>query len=140
MPPDLAMNTLWEQLGGTSNMERIINDFVDRAISDPEVNYTRNGRFVFEEAAIQFTKKSALEFFSTAAGGPFHYSGRSLVAIHQGMHISDREFDAICKDLRLALESHGIGAPLQDIVMAKVEETRPLIVSTEAEQKSKVLI
>lgn len=125
------MKTLWEQLGGNQNMERIIHDFVDLAIRDPAVNYTRHGRFVFDEAAIQFSKKSALSFFSAATGGPFSYTGRSLADIHRGMQISNSEFDAICQDLRHALEKNGIAAALQDIVLAKVETTRPLIVAPE---------
>jgi hemoglobin len=123
------MKTLWEQLGGDQNMERIIHDFVDRAISDPAVNYTRDGRFVLDEKVIQFSKKSALEFFSAATGGPFQYTGRSLVDIHRGMQISNIEFDAICQVLRRCLVNNGIGESLQDIVMAKVEATRPLIVA-----------
>jgi len=125
----MQTQTLWEQLGGTQTMERIVSDFVDRAISDPEVNYTRHGRYVMDGAAVEFTKKSAMEFISTAAGGPLQYSGRSLVEIHRGMQISHREFDAICRDFRVALESHGIDAALQVIVMAKIEGTRALIVS-----------
>jgi hemoglobin len=125
-----AMNTLWEQLGGTQNMERIINDFIDRAISDPEVNYSRNGHFVLDDAAIEFSKKKALEFISSAAGGPLQYSGRSLAEIHQGMQISNLEFDAVCKAFHNSLQRNGIGPPLSDLVMAKVEETRKLIVSS----------
>jgi hemoglobin len=122
------MKTLWEQLGGHQNMERIINDFVDHAIANPAVNYTRNGRYALDEKAIQFSKKSALEFFSAATGGPLQYSGRSIVDIHRNMQISNSEFDAICEDIRRSLERNGIGVSLQDVVMAKVEATRPLIV------------
>jgi hemoglobin len=125
------MKTLWELLGGTPNMERIINDFVDRAIADPEVNYTRNGRFVLDETSIRFAKKSALEFFSTAAGGPLQYSGRSIIDIHRDMQISNSEFNAICRDFRSCLEKNGIDVSLQDVVMAKVEATRPFIVEKE---------
>jgi hemoglobin len=122
------MATLWEQLGGTRNMERIIGDFVDRAIADPEVNYTRDGRFALDAATVQLSKKSALEFFSAATGGPLAYSGRSLPDIHRDMRISNREFSAICGDFRASLQSHGVDLGLQEIVIAKVEATRTLIV------------
>ena len=122
------MKTLWEQLGGTQNVERITNEFVDRAIADPAVNYTRNGRFVLNEAAVSFSKKSAVEFISAATGGPFQYNGRSIIEIHRDMQISNEEFNAICEDFRISLKGNGVSAPLQDVVMAEVEATRPLIV------------
>jgi len=127
------MKTLWEQLGDTPNMERIVNDFVDGAIADPAVNYTRNGRFALDEAAINFTKKRSLEFISWATGGPFQYSGRSIVDIHREMHISNSEFDAVREVFRSSLQRNGIRGDLQDIVVAKVEATRSLIVAPNVE-------
>lgn len=114
-------------------MERIISDFVDQAVSDLAVNYTRNGRFILDEAIIAFSKKSALEFFSSATGGPFQYSGRSIIDIHRDMQISNSEFDAICRDFRSSLNKNGISESLQDVLMAEVEKTRPLIVDPKVE-------
>lgn len=126
------MTPLWEQLGGTDNMQRIVSDFVDRAIANSAVNYTRDGRFFLDEPAIAFSKKSALEFISSATGGPFQYGGRSLVDIHRDMQISNAEFTAICADFRHALEKNGVAGSLRDAVMARVESTRPLIVDPAA--------
>ena len=125
------MTTLWEQLGGTANMERIIDEFVDRAIADPAVNYTRDGRFFLDDAAIARSKESALAFFSSATGGPFPYSGPSIGEIHRGMNVTNAEFDAICKDFQIAMENNGVEAAVRGVVMAAVESTRSVIVEAE---------
>ncbi len=123
--------SLWDKLGGASQMESIIDQFVERAVADPAVNYSRDGRFKLDAGAMAYSKRSALEFISSAAGGPLQYTGQSLMEIHKDMAISNREFDAICRVFRQALEAHEVDKDLLEAVMTKVEATRPLIVTVD---------
>jgi hemoglobin len=123
-----ALPSLWTRLGGTPGVQKIVNDFVDLAIVDAEVNYSRDGQYDLDERSIAKAKHGAFEFISSAAGGPVGYDGRSLVDIHRGMAIRDSEFDAIAADFRAALTSNGVDRATVALVMAMVEATRAMIV------------
>ena len=110
-------------------MARVVSDFIDAAVADPRVNYSRGGRYPLDTEALARTKRSALEFLSQAMGGPLTYSGRRLQEIHGRMHITDAEFAAFVGHFQQALEKHGASAELINIVMQAVATVRPMIVS-----------
>jgi len=120
---------LWESLGGETQMAKVVSDFVDAAVADPRVNYSRNGRYPIDAGSLTRTKRSALEFFSQAMGGPLSYSGRSLQEIHGRMNIADAEFAAFVGHFQQALEKHGVSAELIDTVLQAVATVRPMIVA-----------
>jgi hemoglobin len=128
----VSTSTLWDRLGGERTLRQVVDEFVNVAIRDPKVNYTRDGRFLLDEQAIADTKRTALEIISTATNGPYSYTGRSIREIHQGMRINDAEFDAITADLRQALERSGADPPDIDAAMEMAHVARPEIVEVHA--------
>ena len=122
-------STLWETLGGENQMTKIVSDFLDAAVADPRVNYSRGGRYPLDAGVLTRTKRSALEFLSQAMGGPLAYSGRSLREIHGQMNIADAEFAAFVGHFKQALEKHGVSTELIQIVMQAVATVRPMIVA-----------
>lgn len=134
--------TLFQRLGGEAGLRRIVDDFVDRAIADPRVNWQRRGveRGGFlgiggESAEWKATpenrrllKDRFYQFLALAAGGPADYRGREIEALHEGMAISNSEFDATVGDLKASLDSLGVAAPEQKELLALLESTRPQIV------------
>jgi hemoglobin len=128
----VSTSTLWDRLGGERVLRKVVEDFVTLAIRDPKVNYTRGGRFPLDEQAVADTKRTALEFISTAAGGPYSYTGRSVREIHAGMRITDAEFNAIAADFREALAPSGADPSDIDAAMQMVYVARPEIVEVHA--------
>ena len=120
---------LWESLGGEKVMRKVVDRLVDRALTDPDVDYTRDGRYSMNAQMLTRTKEAALAFLSSAIGGPIPYKGRSLKAIHSGMQIKNSEFDAFAVHFKAALAENGVADPLVDTVMQAVEAVRPTIVS-----------
>jgi hemoglobin len=110
----------------------IVDDFVDLVINNPRVNYTRGGRYLLNPEVIVRTKKATLAFLSGSIGGPSPYHGMGIREIHQGMQITDSEFDAAVEDFRAALQQNAVAPPVVTIAMAAVESVRGQIV----EQKS----
>src|ERR1700709_921869 len=104
--------TLWESLGGEEQMAKVVSDFVDAAVADPRVNYSRSGRFSTEADLLTRTKPSALEFLSHATGGPLSYSGRSLQEIHSRMNITEAEFAAFVGHFKCALQMYDVSEEL----------------------------
>lgn len=122
------MESLWNMLGGDARMKAIVDDFVDLAMGDPRVNYTRNGRYFVTPEGVAQTKKAALAFFSGATGGPVPYRGRSIREIHAGMRITDSEFNAVAENFRTALHRNGVDSAVITAAMAAVENVRGKIV------------
>lgn len=101
------MNTssgkLWDELGGEKVLTKVVDRFVDLVTTNPKVNYTRDGRYPINDQILKYSKRAALEFISAATGGPHSYSGKSIRETHQGMRISNQEFNAAMADFQRAL-------------------------------------
>ena len=111
-------------------LAKVVDRFVDLATTDPKVNYSRDGRYVINDATLKFSKRAALEFISAATGGPYSYSGKTIHEIHAGMHILEKEFDAIVANFRRALEENGVLPELVQLAVGMVNATRTAIVET----------
>ena len=128
----VATSSLWDRLGGEAILRKVVHEFVTLAVHDPQVNYTRDGRFPLDEQALASAERTALEIISTGAGGPYLYTGRTIREIHEGMKISDAEFDAIVADFRKALDGSGADPADIDAAMEQVYQTRSEIVEIHA--------
>lgn len=103
--------TLWERLGGETNVAKIVVDFQKAAGADPKVNATRDGKFKLDAAGKKERQKLFVEFISSVTGGPLKYSGRSMKDSHKGLGITNAEFDATTGHFKTALEKNGVAAP-----------------------------
>ncbi len=137
-PPPASKKTLWDRLGGDTNVAKVVDDFVNTAGKDPKVNFWRDPTKVPSKEEIADLKKALVEFISSATGGPLKYEGKSMKEAHKGMKISNEEFDAAAKDLKDALEKNGAKADDVEAVMTAVGGTRKDIVEAkEPEEKTK---
>jgi hemoglobin len=133
--PEKPPATLWQRLGGEDNVRKIVDDFVAAVATDPKVNFDRNGRHKLTIAQIVETKNKIVAFVSQANGGPLKYTGKSMKEAHQGMGITDTEFDAAAVHLRKALEKNGVKPADVRAVMEAVEGTRKDIVENKPAEK-----
>jgi hemoglobin len=138
-----AKPTLYERLGGESGLQAIANDFVDRAIADPRVNWQRQnishgGVMGIGQRKVKTWDASAenlgslkshiAQFLAIATGGPVKYDGKQMRDVHRGLQISNPEFDASIGDLKSTLDKLGVPTPEQKELIAIVESTRQQIV------------
>src|SRR6185503_10431122 len=134
---------LFDRLGGEPGISNIVADFMPRALQDPRVNWQRKGvkrgslfRRKGSEAGIwQATplnvaglSKHLVEFLALATGGPAQYSGKEMKSAHDGMRISNPEFDAAIGDLKASLDKLQIPNKEQKELLAIIESTRSQIV------------
>ena len=134
--------TLFERLGGQDGIVAIVEDFTQRVLQDPRVNWQRNGVHrggVSIHAGKSVTwhdspenvarlKKHLVQFVVLTTGGPAHYDGKEIKSTHAGLHISNPEFDAALGDLKASLDKLKIPNKEQKELLSIVETTRPLIV------------
>jgi hemoglobin len=133
--------TLFERLGGVDGIQRIVDDFVNRALEDPRVNWSRKGvttgGWLRRDRSVEWSasnenvarmKKHFVEFISVASGGPAEYNGKPIKPAHAGLQITEAEFAASIGDLKASLDHLQIAAPVQKDLIAIFESARPLIV------------
>ncbi|MBL8799904.1 MAG: group 1 truncated hemoglobin [Planctomycetia bacterium] len=124
---------LWDRLGGLDAVTKVVDDFVALAAEDPKVNFTRDGKLKFTDEQVAALKKSLVAFVSAASGGPLKYTGKSMKESHQGLGVTDAEFDATVDVLLKALDKNGVKEEEAKALRAAVETTRKDIVQKKEE-------
>ena len=76
--------TLFDRIGGEEGVKRLVSDFYDRVLDDPELEP------FFETTPMEKLRAMQYEFFATALDGPVAYSGQPLHYVHQGRGITSR--------------------------------------------------
>jgi hemoglobin len=131
IPPNeetIPAKTMWDRLGGEKGVTRIVSDLVDAAVADPQVNFSRNGKFPMTPERVAAVKKHLVRLASGLGEGPFKYDGRRMGPLHRGMGITDDEFNAFVSKMRIALERHKVAAEDRDLILKAVNATRKDIV------------
>jgi truncated hemoglobin YjbI len=134
--------TLYDRLGGEEGLKKIVNDFIDRALADPRVNWerkgvTRGGLTLSRGKPVTWNatpenvaqlKKHVVQMLSIATGGPNFYDGRDMKEAHTGLRVSNPEFDAAVGDLKATLDKLQTPNKEQKELLAIIESTRPQVV------------
>jgi len=97
------MLTLYERLGGSDAITRIVSDLVDLHTRNPRIGPR------FASSDLPKVKQAAAAFFIAGSGGPNNYQGRDMLSAHKGMNIDAEEFVAVLDDALDALEKHDVG-------------------------------
>lgn len=136
-----AKPSLHERLGGERGVRRIVDDFVDRVVVDPRVNWPRKGstrggvlgvgaksaEWIPSEDNLARLRDHLCQFIAVATGGAPLYDGREMKAVHAGMDITNAEFDAAIGALKASLDALRIATPEQKELISVFESTRPLV-------------
>lgn len=136
---DSSQKSLYERLGGEETLRSLAGDFVARAVSDPEVNFSRHGtpnHWQASPASINHLIEDFADYFGQITGGPY-LQKVDLKAIHSGMQITHDEFDAFLTDLRASLNRLNIPEQEQEELMTMVGSTRADIVEVIQKKKNK---
>jgi hemoglobin len=120
--------SLYERIGGEAALTKVVDEFVARAAANPKVNFTRDGKFPLNDAAVKTLKMHLVNFLGSAFGGPQKYTGRSMKESHKGMAITQTEFDALAADLQAVLEANKVPKAEIGEIMKIAASTAPDIV------------
>jgi hemoglobin len=90
--------SLFDRLGGKAAITAVVDEFVNRLVADPRVK----GRFASTD--VNRFKMLNTELVCMATGGPCKYSGRDMKDTHNGMRISQAEFDLTAGHLASTLK------------------------------------
>jgi hemoglobin len=119
--------TLWERLGGTAGVSKVVDDLVAVAIEDPKVNLLRGKKL--DAKGMAMFKDNIVAFISEATGGTIKYTGKDMKTAHMGLKITAEEFDAFGELLVGVLKKNKVAQADIDELMKIVGATKKDIVA-----------
>jgi len=139
---DATKLSLFDRVGGAKGVELLVDDFLNRAIADPRVNFERKGikrggvlgvggkpaEWNPTKEHVAVVKKHFVQFLTLATGGPAVYDGLEMKPAHEGMKITNAEFDACIGDMKASLDALRVPVTEQKEVLAILESTRAQVV------------
>lgn len=120
--------TLYDRLGGVYNIATVVDDFIDRIMVDPRLNANPRVDEAHHRVSPAGFKYLVTEQVCWAAGGPQHYSGRSMGDSHRHLMITDQDWQAFMDDLQQTFDKFEVPQPEQEELKAIVESTKEAIV------------
>ncbi|MFD1569504.1 group I truncated hemoglobin [Halorubrum laminariae] len=114
--------TLYDRLGGEPAVGAVVTEFYDRVLADDEVAHH------FDDIDMSEQRSHQTKFLSAVAGGPMQYEGDDMETAHEGLEITDAEFDAIAAHLDGALREFDVDDADREAVLEAVEGFRDDIV------------
>jgi hemoglobin len=120
--------SLYARLGGVYSIATVVDDFIDRVMTDPRLNANPLVDEAHHRVPPAGFKYLVTEMLCWAAGGPQSYSGRGMDESHRHLRITAREWQAFLDDLQQTLEKFAVPEPEQAEIKALVDGTRSAIV------------
>ncbi len=120
--------TLYERLGGVFAIATVVDDFVDRVMTDPRLNANPKVKEAHHKVAPAGFKYLVTEQVCHATGGPQRYTGRSMYDSHVHLEINEAQWQAFLDDFRQTLDKFNVPAPERAELLAIVECTKSDIV------------
>src|ERR671925_1468825 len=124
--------TLYERLGGVYSIATVVDDFIDRVMSDARLNANPAVDEAHHKVPPAGFKYLATEMVCWATGGPQKYTGRSMADSHRHLNITPREWDAFMDDFQQTVDHFKVPVAEQAELKAIVQSTYGDIVVAKA--------
>src|SRR5262249_48911626 len=111
---------LWDRLGGEAGVRAVTQEFIRAAAADPKANIDRHGNYPLTPERVKRVEQLVVEFVSSVTGGPLKYTGRDMKNSHEGMKITQDEFNAAAGHLIAALQKYNVPQPEIDELVGLV--------------------
>ncbi len=120
--------SLYERLGGVYAIATVVDDFIDRIMDDPRLNANPKVDEAHHRVPRAGFKYLVTEQVSWAAGGPQHYTGKTMRESHEQLDITEEQWQDFLDDFRKTLDKFEVPQREQQELFAIVESTKADIV------------
>src|SRR5438445_12428215 len=120
--------SLYDRLGGVYNIANVVDDLIDRVMTDSKLNANPRVDEEHHRVAAAGFKDLVTEMVCWASGGPQKYSGRSMGDSHRHLMITEQEWLAFLDDFQQTLNKFKVPVAEQQELKAIVESTKESIV------------
>jgi len=123
MPSQANQPSLYERLGGIYSIATVVDDLIDRVMTDPRLNANPLVNEAHHKVSPAGFKYLVTEMVGWASGGPQKYTGRPMRESHDHLNITPKEWEAFMDDLQQALDKFRVPATEQAELKAIVNST-----------------
>jgi hemoglobin len=109
-----ADDALYHDLGERPGIAKIVDDATANFLADDRIKAT------FDNTNMDRFKGLLTDQLCVVAGGPCVYKGRTMHDAHKGLHLTDRDFNALVEDLQKGMDKAGIPFPTQNRLLARL--------------------
>ena len=115
--------SLYERLGGIYSIACVVDDLIDRVMTDPRLNANPAVNEAHHKVSPPGFKYLVSEMVGWASGGPQKYTGRSMLESHEHLNITPKEWEAFMDDFQQSLDKFSVPAAEQEELKAIVNST-----------------
>jgi hemoglobin len=109
-----ADDATFQALGGKPGIKKIVATFVPLILADARIKDS------FTDIDMKNLAMRLEEQLCQLSGGPCVYGGKDMKEIHDGLNITNAQFNALAEDLQTAMERHGVPSRHQNKLLAKL--------------------
>ena len=124
-----AKPALYDRLGGVYSIATVVDDFIDRVMSNPVLNANAAVNEAHHRVSAAGFKYYVTEMVCWAAGGPQSYTGRSMRESHEHLKITEKEWAAFVKDFDDTMAKFNVPEGERNELFAVVQSTKGDIVT-----------
>lgn len=121
-PKSAAPTTLYEELGGSTGITKVVDLFLARLNGDARINT------LFAKVDHNDLRRLVIEQLCAGTGGPCKYTGRSMEEAHSGLNLTEADFSAFMGDLVAAMDEVKVPLAQQNKLIALLAPMKPQIV------------
>jgi hemoglobin len=122
---ETAAPSLYERLGGYDAICAATDDLLARLQSDPQLKDYWKGT---SKDVLRKGRQLVVDFMVSAAGGPAYYNGRDMKTSHEGMQISESDWQVFMRHSADMLKHFQIPSRETGEVLGFFESLKPEIV------------
>ena len=125
-----GMPTLYERLGGYDALAAVSDDFIARLATDPDLGRFFTGLSVDSQ---QRLRQHLVDQLCAATGGPCVYIGRDMKTSHEGLGITEEDWETTVGHLVATLDKFSVPEAERQDLFALLTELKPDIVEAKQE-------
>ena len=103
---EASANSLYKRLGGYDAIAAVVDDFIGRLAGDPQLAKFFVGH---STDTLKRVRQLIVDQLCELSGGPCYYTGRTMKASHEGLKISQADWDLSVKHLIATLDKFKVG-------------------------------
>ena len=118
---------LYYRLGGYDAIAAFADDLLPRLMNDPQLGAYWKGKC---KDSLKKERQLLVDFLSSAFGGPVHYGGRDMKTSHDGLAISESDWNVFVQHTVATLDDLGVAEREKAEVLAAAASLKGDIVET----------
>jgi len=125
--PPAGEQSLYKRLGGYDALAAVVDDFIGRLATDKQLGRFFDGH---STESLRRIRQLVVDQLCAAAGGPCYYTGRTMKASHEGLGITDADWQIGVNHLGATLDKFKVPERERKEVTAAISALRKDIVTS----------